>query len=118
MQLARRLCVKNATLLDVLKAIESKDKTIIDVRSHDEVKSGYIPNSVHIPLPDLIESPAIVKEHKSPIIFYCKAGVRSFQAASLAEKEGIDAFNYQGSFDEYATKCKDLIDQYPCKHGK
>lgn len=83
----------------------------IDVREPDEVMMGSIPASVNLPLSnlekaldmdgsDFMRAYGFRKPAKSmPLIFFCKAGVRSSSAVSLAKGKGFNKVrNYPGSY--------------------
>ncbi len=66
--------------------------TLIDVRGAEEYEEVHIPQAVLIPLPVLPLRMNEVDKTKQ-VIFICRSGGRSGQACSLAEKEGIKAYN-------------------------
>ena len=66
---------------------------LVDVRRDDEVKSGSIPGSVHIPMAELeIRMKDIPKDVQ--IVFACDHGDRSSRAAELFEKNGYKASTF------------------------
>lgn len=82
-----------------------------DVREPDEVMLGSIPSSVNLPLSsfeqalsldesDFTRAYGFRKPKKStPMIFFCKAGIRSASATSLAKSKGFSQVrNYPGSY--------------------
>jgi len=66
---------------------------IVDVRTPGEFKGGHIKGSKNIPLPDLRSSVSKIKALKKPIIVCCASGMRSAQAKTILEKEGIQVEN-------------------------
>tara|TARA_R100001377_G_scaffold84451_1_gene68029 strand:+ start:180 stop:485 length:306 start_codon:yes stop_codon:yes gene_type:complete len=70
--------------------------TILDVRSQREWDSGHIDKAVHIPLDELRNRLAEVKQLKKPIVVCCESGVRSAKAAKYLNLENIDATNGGG----------------------
>ena len=61
---------------------------ILDVRNEDELKSGIIPGSLHIPLADL-EKRKSELDRESEIIVYCRSGARSARAIQLLQAHGF-----------------------------
>jgi len=66
---------------------------IIDVRSPGEFKGGHVKGSKNIPLPELRSNIGKIKALKKPIIVCCASGMRSAQAKTVLEKEGIQVEN-------------------------
>lgn len=81
---------------EVLEA--SKQLNLIDVREVSEFNGelGHVPNAELIvlsTLPDKIKSLPVDK----PIVFICRSGGRSAQAAAFAKSEGLkNAYNMKG----------------------
>ena len=96
------LLQKIANLSNVMKAIRNKGYHIIDVRRDEEFIAGAIPTAIHVPLADIEKNPEILLKFKDkPILFYCKAGVRSSAATKIGESLKMNVENYKGSWDEY-----------------
>ncbi len=70
---------------------------ILDVRDDDEREEGYIPESSHIPLPELRERIAELPKNKE-IITYCQTGQRSYFAARFLAQQGHDTRNLSGAY--------------------
>jgi len=66
---------------------------IVDVRSVDEFKSGYIPQSQNIPLQTLEQKLDVLKKKNKKIITVCQSGARSGMATTILAKAGMEAFN-------------------------
>jgi rhodanese-related sulfurtransferase len=64
------------------------DKMIIDVREPNEVKQGFIPGAINIPLSSLQSRAHEISKDK-PIYLYCQSGMRSKQAARILLKQGF-----------------------------
>ena len=69
---------------------------IIDVRSPGEFQSGHNKGSKNIPLQNISGSIAKIKAMKKPIVVCCASGMRSGQAKSILEREGIEVVNAGG----------------------
>ncbi len=66
--------------------------SIVDVRTPSEFMSGHVEGSINIPLQEL---PGRVDEIRKlgKVILCCASGIRSMQAASILESQGIDCSN-------------------------
>lgn len=64
--------------------IDSGDEVIIvDVRTEEEFKSGYIPNAILIPNESIGKTrPVLLPDLDAEILIYCRSGNRSAQAAN------------------------------------
>lgn len=100
--------VDKATVTKYLKEQPLNCK-IVDVRNPDETAQGVIdPQVITLPLPDLVKQPSLFKEIVSTdktekIIFYCRSGARSAQAASIVENMGYtNVHNYEGSWLDWS----------------
>jgi len=72
------------------KAKSSKDAVILDVRTPEEYREGYIDKAVNIDFYNPAFKSEIVKLDKTKSYFvYCKAGGRSASAAEMMRKEGF-----------------------------
>lgn len=105
---------QNITSLQIKKAIASpsSSRVLIDAREpHELATSGTIPGSLNIPVssqPDaFFLSPEEFEERFGfdrpgkdvEVVFYCRAGVRSRAAASLAKEAGWKSVGeYEGSW--------------------
>lgn len=75
------------------KALFLDGAIIVDVRSVDEFKSGHIPQSQNIPLPQLAQKVDFLKKKNKAVITVCQSGARSGMATTLLVKAGINAVN-------------------------
>lgn len=73
--------------------------TLLDVRTADEFRSGYIPGAVNISLQDLPQKLKRVST-KKPVIIYCRSGNRSAHAARMLLQAGYtDIYDLGGIID-------------------
>lgn len=66
---------------------------IIDVRSPGEFQSGHVKGSKNIPLGEISNSIAKIKNDNKPVITCCASGMRSGSAASMLSSEGVEVVN-------------------------
>jgi len=76
----------------VLEINRSKELRLIDVREHGERAHGYLANSQHIPLNEL--SMKAKSLSGSPLVTYCRSGVRAKKAAEILTAAGFKAVFY------------------------
>ena len=68
---------------------KNKDVYLIDVRSNQEYKEGYLLNAINIPIYDLEKNILrFVKSKDDIIILYCQSDVRSKKGKKILEKMG------------------------------
>jgi len=67
---------------------KNRNNVLIDVREPNEVKRGYIPGAVNIPLSQFKQRGGEIPAGKS-IYLYCQSGMRSKQAARILQKKGF-----------------------------
>jgi len=76
---------------------------VIDVRDHDEWATGHLAAARHVPLAQFRDNPEAFLERGVTTVFVCAKGVRSMQAAKLAERFGYERlFNLDGGTKEWA----------------
>uniref|UniRef100_A0ABK9NFV8 Rhodanese domain-containing protein n=1 Tax=Glossina morsitans morsitans TaxID=37546 RepID=A0ABK9NFV8_GLOMM len=107
-----------ATFEEVRNVPNHPEVYLIDVRNADEVaKTGSIPASINIPLPDLEDALKMSEknfQHRykrdkpskdSVIIFTCMSGKRAQKSTDLARSYGFKrAKTYHGSWSEWSKK--------------
>ena len=74
----------------------AKNAVIIDVRTYEEFSGGHIKNSKNMPLQSIETKINDIKKLNKPIIVCCKSGMRSSQAHSILNRNGIEVMNGGG----------------------
>lgn len=77
-----------------------KDLTwrILDVRRHDEVSQGMLPEAKHIPLDELRDR-ILELDPATPWVVYCRSGQRSYIASRILKGHGFEqVFNLSGGY--------------------
>jgi rhodanese-related sulfurtransferase len=69
---------------------------VLDVRTKKEFNNGAIPNSIHIPLPDLHNHVDKLKAMDKPFVICCESGIRAAKAAKFLNINNIEATNGGG----------------------
>ena len=86
--------------------INSKDVTIVDVRTIVEFEGGSVENAINIPLdqvPNRVEELKIMQ----PMVMCCAAGIRSGQAVNYLNQRGLEGVYNGGSWQEVEAYLND-----------
>ncbi|WP_339917358.1 rhodanese-like domain-containing protein [Yeosuana marina] len=81
---------------DKINDFTSRGAIIIDVRTKEEFRQGAIPGSKNIPLQTINSQINAIKKLNKPIIVCCASGMRSGNAASILNSNGIETINGGG----------------------
>ena len=73
--------------------IKEKSGTIVDVRTPVEFMGGNVKTSINVPLQELQQRLAEVKDLKTPLILCCASGGRSAIATQFLSSMGIDCLD-------------------------
>ena len=97
--------VKNVGVDDVFNMLKDTNKYfLLDVRTLEEYKEGFIENSILIPVSELESRLSEISASK-PVIVYCASGNRSKQAAEILVKNNFNpVYNMLGGFSEWVKK--------------
>ena len=89
--------------------LESGDAVLVDVRTEAEwLFVGRVPRGLHIewkrygesePNPTFVDELRREVDPAMPVIFICRSGVRSHEAATAAAAAGYEAYNLVGGFE-------------------
>lgn len=100
--------VQPSELAALLTSSPSVD--LIDVRNHDEWDGGHIPGARLVPLDVFRADPDAVMTPNTTTVFICAKGVRSMQAAKLAERFGYEKlYNLEGGTKEWARLGLEIV---------
>ena len=93
-----------------LRALKHKKKiNLVDVRKDHEVKQGIIEGAIHVPM-SLVNEWLPSQNIESHWVFYCHVGVRSGQAALIAENFGFkNIYNLSGGVVAWCQSNFELI---------
>ena len=70
---------------------------VVDVRSEKERQAGFIPGSIHLPLPELRKRLCELPKDKD-IVVNCQSGQRSYFASRLLRLNGFPVRNLSGGY--------------------
>ncbi len=88
--------VKNCQWHEI-SSLNPEKTLVLDVRDDDEREEGFIPGSLHIPLPQLRER-FIELPKDQEIIVYCQTGQRSYFASRFLVHQGFNSRNLTGAY--------------------
>jgi rhodanese-related sulfurtransferase len=80
-----------------ISSITPESTLLLDVRNPEERAKGFIPGSLHIPLPQLRKRLGELPKDKD-IVVHCQTGQRSYYACRILTQRGFRARNLTGSF--------------------
>jgi rhodanese-related sulfurtransferase len=93
---------------DTATALADGNVLVIDVRETYEREAGYIDGTRHIELERLAsQSDSIPKD--TPVIFYCRSGVRSAMAAQAFQGAGFEARSMAGGITAWDAEGRPLV---------
>jgi rhodanese-related sulfurtransferase len=86
------------TAVEANGLLSGQKAVIVDVREDSEWNEQHIPGAIHIPLGQLNERLAELKQYKdSPVIAQCRSGKRSAKAADVLTSAGFSkVYNLEG----------------------
>jgi NADPH-dependent 2,4-dienoyl-CoA reductase/sulfur reductase-like enzyme/rhodanese-related sulfurtransferase len=80
-----------------VETLNTANTCLLDVRSRAERERGFIPGSIHIPLPELrIRFSEVPKDRN--IVTYCQSGQRSYNASRFLKQNGFSVKNLSGGY--------------------
>ena len=95
--------VHTVTPAELAELVSNQTVDLIDVREPSEWDTGHIPGARLVPLATFRADPDAVMSKTLPTVFICAKGVRSMQAAKLAERFGYEPlYNLEGGTKEWA----------------
>ena len=86
--------------MDLREIINHENTTIVDVREPYEFATGSAQGAINIPLGTIPARLSEFKNMATPIVVYCRSGMRSAQAMGFLRAQGIkEVFNGGGLSD-------------------
>ena len=98
--------VLTISAIEAAELIASTVVDVIDVRDVEAYCEGHLPGARVVPLDILRTDTDRELAGKAVLLFVCQRGVRSLNAAKLAERMGYDAtiYNLDGGTDAWARE--------------
>jgi rhodanese-related sulfurtransferase len=87
---------------------------LLDVREPSEHEYCRLPDSLLIPLGELMERVGeVVPPAGAPVVVYCHHGIRSLSGAAILEMNGIrDAYSLSGGIEAWSTLIDPSVPRY------
>ena len=82
---------------------DAQPHTLVDVRTPEEFRGGYIPGAININLQELQQRLTRIPKDK-PVIVYCRSGNRSASAANLLKQAGYTEIYDLGGIIDWARQ--------------
>lgn len=74
--------------------------TLVDVRTPDEFAAGHVPGAINIPVQELAARKGEI-ERSSPVVLYCRSGMRSKRAQSMLRDAGFVEVHNLGAMSRW-----------------
>ena len=102
--------VHTVTPTELAELVATQSVDLIDVRDRNEWDTGHIEGARLVPLEQFRADPDAALVRGATIVFICAKGVRSMQAAKLAERFGYErVYNLEGGTKEWARLGLSLV---------
>lgn len=90
-----------------------EDLQIIDVRESFEVAIAQIPNTIHIPLGEVVNRMAEIDPNRETVV-HCKGGVRSARAIEALKRSGFtgNLINLHGGIMAWSHEVDPTVPKY------
>lgn len=90
-----------------------EDIQIVDVREANEVAIASIPNSIHIPLAQVMTRMTEIDPSKETVV-HCKSGVRSANAIAALKRSGFtgNLSNLRGGITAWSNEVDPTVPKY------
>ena len=89
--------VKQFYYEDILKLQENTDVILLDTRTPQEYKRGFVKGFINIPLDILRDNLNLLDKNKT-IFVMCHSGMRSYLSSRILMENGFDAYNFVGGY--------------------
>ena len=81
---------------------------LLDVRTPQEYRDGFIPGSKNLPLQTIDKVADLVENKDTALYVYCHSGARSLQAVSYLQRMGYTNVNNIGGIAAYRGKVESV----------
>lgn len=90
-----------------------EDLQIVDVRESFEVAIAAIPNTIHIPLGEVVSRMAEIDPNRNTVV-HCKGGVRSARAIEALQRSGFSGnlINLHGGIMAWSNEVDPTVPKY------
>ncbi len=96
----------------VQSMIENGEKfLILDCREDLEFQAARIEGAVLIPMRQIPQRLSEIPRDQ-PVVVYCHAGMRSYNAASWLKQQGVNALSMSGGIDRWSIEIDPKVPRY------
>ncbi|MBP3683544.1 MAG: rhodanese-like domain-containing protein [Oscillospiraceae bacterium] len=92
----------------VKEFMQREGAILLDVRTPQEYRDGFIPGSKNVPLQAIDKVDAVVENKDTALYVYCHSGARSRQAVSCLQHMGYTNVNNIGGIAAYRGKVESV----------
>ncbi|MBX9622826.1 MAG: hypothetical protein K2X82_03340 [Gemmataceae bacterium] len=86
---------------------------LVDVRNYDEHAYCRLPDSLLVPLPELVgRADEVAPPAGALVVVYCHHGVRSLSGAAILRRAGHDAASLSGGIDAWSALIDPSVPRY------
>ena len=106
--------MQEITATDLKKRLDNGDDIqIVDVREANEVAIARMPNTVHIPLGEVVNRMNEIDPNRETVV-HCKGGVRSARAIEALQRSGFkgDLVNLKGGITAWSNEVDPSVPKY------
>ena len=106
--------MQEITATDLKQRLDNgEDIQIVDVREANEVEIGRIPNSVHIPLGQVLNRMSEIDPNRETVV-HCKMGGRSARAIEALQRSGFQGnlLNLKGGIIAWSNEVDPSVPKY------
>ena len=95
--------VQSITTLELKSLLANENIQLVDVRTPEEVKEGFIKTAVFANYfdDDFIAKASNQLNKSKPVYMYCRSGNRSEKAAITLKEEGFNVIHVLGGFNQW-----------------
>jgi len=84
---------------------------LLDCREPWEYQTAHIVGATLIPMQEIPQMLNDIPKDR-PVVIYCHAGVRSFNAASWLKRQGVNALSMSGGIDQWSKEIDPTVPRY------
>ena len=106
--------MQEITATDLKQRLDNGDDIqIVDVREANELEIARMPNTVHIPLGDVVNRMNEIDPNRETVV-HCKGGVRSAKAIEALQRSGFkgNLINMKGGITAWSNEVDPSVPKY------
>lgn len=87
--------------MNLKELLKKSSATLLDVREKEElIKEGEVEGAVLIPMNEIPSKIEEIRNFSTPLIVFCRSGIRSEKIVNYLKKEGFNDIYNGGGFKE------------------